>query len=263
MALRATKPEPAKTDFLSKLSCSGLFSLGALLAIGIIVSGFLISSAMIRWQESNRYVTVKGLAEREVNSDLAIWSLRFNATGNDLGLANQKISSDRTAILRFLTEAGFKSDEIEQGQLKVTDLLAREYRAEGSNDNRYIVESSFTLRTPNVEAARRTAQNVGQLVQSGIVLMDNRGPIYRFTGLNEIKPQLIAEATKNARASAEQFARDSGSEVGAIRAANQGTISLTERDGMPQTDAEYGGAPTESGIIKKVRVVATVDYYLK
>ena len=233
------------------------------IASGFAAAGFFVGQALLEQQRSNRYVTVKGLSESEVTSDLAIWTLRFNATGSNLAEVNKKIESDRAAIIKFLTDASFTAEEWEQGQLKVTDLLAREYRQDNSSQNRYILESSLVLRTKNVEAARKAAEKVSILVQGAVVLVDNRGPVYRFTKLNEIKPQLIAEATKNARAAAEQFAKDSGSIVDGIRNANQGSISFSERDGGVMSEAEYGAIPADSSITKKMRVVATVEYYLR
>ena len=234
-----------------------------LVALGLAAAGFFIGFAIYQQQQSTRYVTVKGLAEREVKSDMALWVLRFSATGQNLAEVNKKIDKDQVAVRAFLMARGFTEAEIEQGPLKTTDLLAREYRAEGSDQNRYIIENSVVLRTGKLEVAQKAAGEVGTLVQSDVVLMDNRGPIYRFTKLNEIKPEMIAEATRNARSAAEQFAQDSGSAVGTIRNASQGVISLSERDADLLTAAEYGTGPTDSTILKKLRVVATVDYYLK
>ncbi len=224
-------------------------------AVGLIVGGFLVGHGFYRGRAADRYVTVKGLAEKDVSADLAVWTIAFAATGDDLGALQRRIEGDRALVLAFLKKQGFPAEAIAVGRLNVTDLLAQTYRPEGAAQSRFIINASVGVRTIDVARVAVATQAVGELVAMGVVLADNYGPTYVFTKLNEVKPAMIAEATQNARAAAAQFAKDSGSRVGGIRRANQGIFSILPRDGSRNMD--------ESKLIdKKVRVVSTVEYYL-
>lgn len=233
----------------------GMIVAGALVALGIAGSGWLLGKQIHDSRLGDRYVTVKGLAEREVDADLAIWPLSVSATGDDLGLVQAKIDSDLSAITRFLLDNGFTEEEIQPQRVQVTDLLAQTYRQEGAGENRYIIQQTVTVRTGNVALVDQISREVGELVKRGVVLSDGSGPTYLFTRLNEVKPSMIAEAMASARTGAEQFATDSDSGVGGIRRANQGVFVILPRD---ETDGVW--EPTQ--LHKKVRVVSTLEYYL-
>ena len=233
----------------------GLIAAGALVALGIAGGGYLLGKQIYDSRIGDRFVTVKGLAEREVTADLAIWPLSVSATGDDLGQVQAKIDGDLLAISNFLKDRGFSAEEVQPQRVQVTDLLAQTYRQEGAGDNRYIIQQTITVRTANVSLVDQISREVGELVKRGVVLSDGSGPTYLFTKLNEVKPSMIAEAMANARAGAEQFATDSNSSVGGIRRANQGVFVI-----LPRDETEGVWEPTQ--LNKKVRVVATIDYYL-
>ena len=226
------------------------------LALGIAFAGWQIGEGFYEGRRAERYVTVKGLAERDVTADLALWRLRFTATGNELAAAQAKIDADAAAIAQFLVDRGVARKEIALERLEVTDLLAQAYRSGGIGDARYIVSQTLLLRTENVALVDRLARETGELVRKGVVLADLGGPTYVFNGLNEIKPELIAEATAAAREGAAEFAANSGSVLGGILRANQGVIVIRPRD-------DTGGISEASQLEKTVRVVATVDYALR
>jgi uncharacterized protein len=214
---------------------------------------------------ADRYVTVKGLVERKVKSDLAIWPLSFKEAGDDLAAVYAKSDADKNAILQFLEQQGIQTNEIEVGMLRVVDTQANEYGGTRA-PKRYIVDQQITVTTSRVDQVAAAAQKSMQLVQKGIVLTSNpgNGLVYKFTGLNAIKPDMITEATKNARAAADRFAQDSGSQVGSIRQANQGTFSITAAVQGGGEPGEGGGYNSDEGsIMKTVRVVTSVQYYLE
>lgn len=229
-----------------------------LLAAGLLGAGWFVGRGLIEIRTADRYVTVKGIAERDVTADLAIWPLRFVATSNDLAEAQGKIVADTRTVRGFLEDRGIPADAIAVDPMAVTDLLAQQYRS-GPIESRFIVTGGVTVRTAGVAAVDAASREAAALVDAGVVL-DNQGsfgggPSYLFTGLTEIKPEMIAEATANARRGAEQFAADSGAAVGGIRTANQGLFQILARDDAPGV--------TETGeILKTVRVVSTIDYYL-
>jgi len=237
-----------------KLSLSLVLG-AALVAAGIAGGGYLLGRQVYESRIGDRFVTVKGLAEQEATADLAIWPLAVSATGDELGQVQSKIDSDLAAITSFLTDKGFAPEEVQPQRVQVTDLLAQTYRQEGAGENRYIIQQTVTVRTTNVALVDQISREVGELVKRGVVLSDGSGPTYLFTRLNEVKPSMIAEAMANARAGAEQFAKDSDSRVGGIRRANQGVFVI-----LPRDETEGVWEPTQ--LNKKIRVVSTIEYYL-
>ncbi|HTE90263.1 MAG TPA: SIMPL domain-containing protein [Terriglobales bacterium] len=243
--------------------------LGLLLALGLIIGGWALGAQIKATRLSDRYVTVKGLVERKVKSDLAIWALSYKEAGDDLSLVYAKTEADKKAILQFLDQQGIQSSEIELGVVRVVDTQANEYGG-GNNraPHRYIVEQQITVRTSRVDQVADAAQKTMQLLQKGIVLNSNQngvpgqGLTYKFTGLNSIKPDMITEATRNARAAADRFASDSGSKVGSIRQANQGVFSILPADQGSGTGEGGDAYAADSSLMKTVRVVTSVQYYL-
>lgn len=238
--------------------------LGALLAFGMIAGGWVLGGQIKATRLSDRYVSVRGLAERKVKSDLAVWLITYKDSGDDLPTVYAKAEADKKTIMEFLTQQGVQTSEIEAGIVQVTDTQANEYGANRAS-KRYIVEQQLTVRTPNVDQVSAAAQKTMILLQKGIVLNSaaGRGLTYKFTSLNSIKPDMITEATRNARAAADRFAADSGSRVGSIRTATQGVFSIAPEDEVAAGEEEGSASfSAESTLMKTVRVVTSVDYYL-
>lgn len=223
-----------------------------LIAAGLALAGWFTFQGLLGLRTQDRYVVVKGLAERYVDADLVVWPINHAVAGNELGEVQAAVDANSGRIRDFLRGAGFDDEQIAQGPPRLTDQEAYAY-GDNAPRNRYRAEATVTLRTDRVDAALAAMQRAGELVREGVLLTFNYGPegmaSFQYTDLNTIKPQLIAEATANARQAAEQFANDSGARVGGIRMANQGQIDITDRDqSSPQ--------------VKKVRVVTTVEYFL-
>ncbi len=240
--------------------------LGILVAFGLILGGWALGAQIKATRLGDRYVTVKGLVERKVKSDLAIWPITYKEAGDDLSNLSAKTEADKKTVLDFLIGQGVQTSEIELGVIRVVDTQANEY---GGNraPYRYIVEQQITVRTSRVDQVAAAAQKTMQLLQKGIVMNSNsgQGVSYKFTALNSIKPDMITEATGNARAAADRFASDSGSKVGAIRQANQGVFSILPADqaGDAGEGGDMGGTvAADSSLMKTVRVVTTVQYFL-
>ncbi len=235
-------------------------SLAALvLALGIAVGGGLVGWGFVRGRSADRYVEVKGLSEREVTADLALWPLRLVASGNDLAAAQAQITRSYEAVLAFLKRNGIDASATQLQNLQVSDSTTNQYQREGAGP-RFVIEQTVIVRMNKPEVVRDASQRVGELVAAGVVLSQGGeygagGPTFVFNRLNDLKPAMIAEATSNARAAAEQFARDSGSGLGGIRQANQGVFVILPRDQAP-------GLNESSQLQKIVRVVSTVQYFL-
>ncbi len=223
--------------------------LGLLLAIGLLGAGFFIGQSVKDARSADRFVTVKGLAERELRANLCIWPISFRTVRNQLYDINTNVGFFKKTIAYYLLSKGFDKSEISFGPPRVTDYDAQEYYSNRRPPNRFSAEGTVTLRTKAVEKALAVMQTSGELLKAGVVLQMNSQPEYLYTDLNAIKPEMIAEATKNARKAAEQFAADSGSRVGAIRKATQGLFSINNRDAY-------------SPDFKKIRVVTTMEYFL-
>lgn len=237
--------------------------LGVLLALGLIIGGWVLGAEIKATRLGDRYVTVKGLVERKVKSDLAIWPLTYKEAGDELTSIYSKTEADKKTVLQFLDEQGIQSSEIELGIIRVVDTQANEYGGGVRAPHRYIVEQQITVHTSRVDQVAAAAQKTLVLLQKGIVLGGNpgQGLAYKFTGLNAIKPDMITEATRNARSAAGRFAADSGSQVGAIRTANQGVFSILPAD--QAGEGGEGGFGADASLMKTVRVVTSVEYYLE
>jgi uncharacterized protein len=244
--------------------------LGVCLMLGLIVGGWLLGAEIKATRLADRYVTVKGLVERTVKSDSAIWPVSFKESGNDLGQVFAKSEEDKNAVLKFFTDQGVTPQEITVGQIQVTDKQANEYGGNNNGGPRYIVQQTVTVSSKDVDKIAAAGQKTSRLLQQGIIVVGGygQGIRYVFNGLNALKPDMITEATRNARASADRFAADSGSQVGSIRTANQGMFSISAASGGGEggggEDGPGGGSVgnPDASIMKTVRVVTTVDYYL-
>lgn len=225
-----------------------------LVAIGLAFAGFLIGKTLVNGKQMDRQVSVKGLAEREVPADLAVWPLQIRYAGNNLASLQQTLTRAQKDLQRFFADQGFSGEEISKGMTNIVDSNADPYRSANQPPvNRYTATADFTLRTSDIKKLEGAVSASPTLIEKGIIVTSKNMwmPIeYLFTGLNAIKPAMVEEANKNARVVAEKFAQDSGSTVGKIKSARQGLFSIGNRDQYtPQ--------------IKVVRVVNTVDYYLE
>ena len=223
-----------------------------ILAIGLLLMGFFVKQGLDSFAEKNRIVTVKGLAEMEVAANKVTWPLMYKEVGNDLYTLYNRIHMTNDAIVNFLKRKGIKQDEISVNAPEIIDLQAERYN-QNPVQYRYNVTTVITVTSTQVELVRSLIQEQSELLKQGIAITggDYRYNIqYDFTGLNDVKPQMIEEATKNARESALKFAKDSESELGKIKRAYQGQFSIEDRD--PNTP-----------YIKRIRVVTTIDYSLE
>lgn len=227
-------------------------SSGAFVMMGLIVLGICIIMAVNKFKSFERVVSVKGLCEKEVPADRVTWPLAYKLVGNDLNTLYKDINQMNETIIKFLTTNGINSKDIYVSAPQIIDLQADRY-ADQKRLYRYNITSVITVATNDVEKVREIINKQTDLLAQGVALYSDEYMYrvsYDFTGLNEIKPQMIEEATGNARATAEKFAEDSKSKIGKIRYASQGQFSVSDRD-------------ANTPYIKNVRVVTSVDYYLK
>jgi hypothetical protein len=246
---------------MHKLQDSRAVLLGAvaIFAIGLTTSGYALGDGLRRSKMAeHRSVTVRGVSERNVTADLATWSVHFSHEGTELGPVQQSVDRQASAIRAFFQRAGFRPDEITDSDVALVREQPRDRDGKPVGPQKLTVSRSIQLRTNDVMKARAAYSRQAELLRDGVEL-SGTSITYSFTGLNNLKPQMIAEATRNARSSAEQFARDSGVDVGRIKTASQGYFSVGARDGE---DCDDCGSSGGSSPFQKVRVVTTVDYDL-
>ena len=222
------------------------------LAIGMVALGAQVKQGINNFVAKDRVVTVKGLAEMEVPANKVTWPLMYKEVGNDLSTLYNKISHTNKAIVAFLMQKGITEDEISINAPEIIDMQAERYVGENKT-YRYNVTTVITVTSNKVDLVRNLISEQGELLKQGIAITggDYRYNIqYDFTSLNEIKPHMFEEATKNAREAAQKFAKDSDSELGKIKRANQGQFSIENRD-------------ANTPYIKRIRVVTTIDYSLE
>lgn len=226
----------------------------AVLAFGMIIGGYLLGDGLRRAKSADRSVTVRGLAEKNVTADLATWTIAYSATGTDLPTVRADIDASTRALRTYFADMGFKLAELSPIGAGVSQYM-------NNGINNITITQRMLLRTTDIARAQRAVANQFDLVRRGVTLQEGSGMVYSFTRLNTIKPEMVAEATRDARKAAEQFAEDSGTGVGGIRSATQGYFTIQPRDASSSGDEGGGGGGADSPY-KKVRVVTTIDFYL-
>ena len=225
----------------------------AIIAISVVIAGLSLRSGIVTFKEMDRKVSVKGLAEREVKADKVTWPLIYKEIGNDPSEMYDRLSSKNKRVIAFLKSAGIKDSDISVNPPVISDRQADNYGNEIMN-YRYKATSVITVTSSEVDKVRQLMRRQSELMKQGIAIVSeeygNNSITYEFTGLNKIKPEMVEEATKNARTTAQKFAEDSDSNLGGIRNAQQGQFSIEDRD-------------ANTPYIKKVRVVNTVEYSLE
>lgn len=223
---------------------------GALIGAGLALAGLFVAHGLTGVRNGPSVVTVRGVSERDVVADLATWTIATQANGSDLAIVQGKADADAEAVRGFLAANGFAAEEIQPRGSSVN-----QYYDNSLGRLNITIRQRFLARTTNIERMQKAFANQAEMIRKGVALdSDSGGVSYSFTKLNDVKPTMIAEATKSARESAEQFARDSDTKVGGIRQATQGLFSITGRDG------EAGSGYDTP--FQKVRVVTTVEFSL-
>lgn len=230
------------------LGAVGIFSLG------LVASGYLLGDGLRRAKVAERSVSVRGVSERDVTADLATWNLHFSDEGTSLDPVQAAVDAKSRAIRSFLGKAGFKPSEVSDSGISASQGYDKDRK-----EDVVTVRRSIQLRSRDVMRVRDAFANQADLIRDGVKLSSS-GVTYTFTGLNTLKPTMIAEANRAARQNAEQFARDSGADVGRIKSASQGYFAVGPRDG--DSDQEGGSASGSGSPLQKVRVVTNVDYDL-
>jgi len=218
------------------------------ISLGMIIAGYFVADGIKSGQQFNRYVAVKGMAERIEKANNAVWSLSYTAHANDIKALYRNIKNSQETIKDFLLKAGFKADDINIGSISINTNSSKEE----SKEALYAAYGNITLTSDDVDSIKKLSQKTDIIIEKGVLL--SGGDIkYRFTALNEIKPAMLTQATGSAKIAANRFAENVGASLGSIRQAFQGIFSIKN------ADDSYG----EQNIMKKVRVVVSVQYFIR
>jgi hypothetical protein len=233
--------------------------LGAiLLAVGIALAGWFVGTSIVESRAPLRVVTVKGLSERDVEANLGFWPIRFVATGATLEAARAGLEQSEAAVYAFLTDRGFAEEEIQVQNVLVEDRAAGYNAGSTPDEFRFVLTEDMLVTTERVRDLADASRSVADLLRQGVVFSSDAytaGASFVFTGINDLKSEMLTEATQRARETAEQFARESGAVVGDIQNANQGVFEILPAVEIPNDRPE-------KQIAKKVRVVTTITYSL-
>lgn len=217
-------------------------------AAGLAIAGLFVYLGFSAYAAKDRAVVVKGLSTRDVQADYVVWPLNYNIQTNDLMSAHENINAVTETIKKFLLSKGFAEADLRRGNTTIEDNWANYY---GSRlpENHYTVSTTLVVSTKDVERVISCQGSQTELMSKGIIVNSQDWNVdYQYNGLTELKPSMIEEATKNARAVAQKFADDAGCSLGSIRNASQGQFSVESDNFQPW--------------IKHIRVVTTIGYYL-
>jgi len=238
-----------------------------IIAIALVLSfginALLIGRALQRFKMEDRSVNVKGLSEREVKADLVVWNLQIRFVYDNLLEGNTKIEEAKKKVVDFLVQNQISKEDIIIEGISIIDKRANQYEnVQQMNTPRYLITQIIQIRSSNVDLVQKVSRMTGELLQAGVVISNNEygNPIqYYFTRLNDIKPVMISEATKNAREAALKFATENSASLDRLKKANQGLFTIVDRTAALST-GEGGYAPSTNDLFKKVRVVISAEY---
>lgn len=223
------------------------------LALGIAVSGVSIACSIRYFRNFDRFVEVKGLAERSVIADQSSWQIGFTASGNNLKDIYNSVDKQQQLVTNFLIKQGFSSAEIVKQPISVVDNYANSYGGSNTKLSQYSANAGIVVTSKDIAKVSGGVQQTNQLVESGVII-NNNNVVYQYTSLNQIKASMLNEALSNAKVAAGQFAQKSSSSLGKIKSASQGLFTISAEDSTSNDNAS---------INKKVRVVTTVQFFLK
>ena len=224
----------------------------SILSIGLALSGYFIANGLKESRKHDRSVEVKGLAEHTMKSDEAIWTINIKLVNGELPALYQSIDDAQKKMKQFLEKQGFVAEEIITNPVSVTDNQSIGYN-QSLNIPRYSADTGLTISTKRIDPVAAAIQKTGELIEQGVVVTTSSA-IYRFNGLNQIKPQMLTEATQSAHAAAQSFANNAKATLGSIRRATQGLFTITD------ANSTYDSG---TSIMKKIRVVTSIDYELE
>lgn len=242
--------------------------LATAIVLGLLFLGVFIYKGLKTFSDKDRVVTVKGLAEMNMIATSATIDIGFSFSGDDLQKIISQSEQKKKAIIQFLESTGINRKDLKVKNIDVNDRQRyyetqwRNGREEQVKVDRYTVYQEIVITSKDVKGTEdQVAKLRLDLVSKD--LTSNLNAKYVFPELNSIKPQLIAESTKNARISGEQFANDSQAQLGKIKTASQGQITIAGRYYYNEDGSEEITDKPSEPYIQRARVVSTIVFFLE
>jgi len=244
-----------KTNNIWIIAIALVFSFG--------INALFIGRSLQRFKTEDRSVSVKGLSEREVKADLVVWNIQTRIVCDNLMDGSKQVEGSKNQIVKFLIQNQINNEEIITEGISVIDKKANQYgNYQQDNSPRYLVSQIIQIRSSNVDQVQKVSRMTGELLQAGVVISNNEygNPIqFYFTKLNDIKPEMISEATQKAREAARKFATENDASLGRLKMANQGLFTIVDRTAsLSNGDGGYSSGTND--LYKKVRVVISAEY---
>ncbi len=233
--------------------------------IAFLIHGLFVGRAITRFKKEDRSISVKGFSEKEVKSNMAVWTIKIRITTNDLTEGSKEIEDLKNKVIQFLLKNQITSDELVQKELNVNDKLAQDYGNDNVFKYRYIIENVMQVRSTNVDNIQKISRMTDELLKAGVVVSSNQeynpSVKYMYTKLNEIKTAMLSEATLNAKGAALEFAKNNEVSLGKLKRANQGLFTISDRDDAMVSQSDANGYELNvNDVFKRVRVVINVEY---
>jgi len=208
----------------------------------LLIFSLLCFFAARDFSKQQSYVEVKGLSEKIVKADVAIWSINFDVKSNDVDSLYASIEKNTSIINAWLLAKGFEASEINVAPVNIYQDTYKDSLF------RYNSSTQLSVYTKKVDLIKSSSKDTLSLVKQGITMSQN-SIVFEFSDINSVKPEMLAEAIKNAKDTATQFAKESGSRLGGVARGNQGVFDISDKDpGSPE--------------FKKIRVVSTLRFLL-
>jgi len=231
--------------------------LGITLALGLIISTLIISNTVTRVKLANQTIMVKGYAERRIKSDLIIWKGLFTVRGAKLTEAYALLNRDLSLVKEYLVSKGVRENDIIVSSIKTRTFYGRDEQGKPTDQIAgYELEQQVEIHSNDVDKISGIAREATELINKG-VRFQSLEPQYFYTKLSDLKIEILAEATKDARIRAEQLAINSGCKVGKLRSAYMGVLQITKAYSTEVSD--YGINDTSS-LEKDVKAVVSVSF---
>ena len=228
-----------------------------IISVAILGLGYFLGNGIQNFNRHERVISVRGLAEKEVDSNVAVWKIQFNVSSNQMQDVKSQLPIAQQAVQDFLIEQGFSPEELTKGA-QIKDREAAEYGSE--KGMRFVASAYYSVKTDQVAKVESAEQKIDDILKKGVVVTGSQKNFY-FTNLNDIKPEMLDEATRNARQAAEGFSKSMSVQVGKMKSASQGVFSVENPLGA-EGGYEYGSS-SGSTLKKKVRVVTQVEFYVE
>lgn len=240
---------------------SGRIASALALAVGLVVSAWIVSDAFVRIRGQDQLLTVTGSAKRRIVSDWIVWRADISVRAPALGDAYKQLSTQVPQAVDYLKGKGVAAERIEVSSVRTTTYHPRHADGYELDDvvSGYGMTQTITVSGTDVEKIAVISRGATELINQGI-LLQSQDPEYHYTKLSDLKIEMLAEAARDAKLRAEQIASSTGAKVGSLKAARMGVMQINPA-GSSETSSE--GNNDVTSLAKDVTAVVTGNFQLE